>query len=182
VYLVCTRANSKADGCRYVAVRYRDAEAALRDRAHGVIENAPRGKDTAQLELEIEQHELKVDVLLDQARDLADELMETKSEAIRRRLRDKDTELEEASGALRHLRERRNTLTSTQVAQRLTTVHEALTREPFSVKDANAALRRAVKSIVMHPEAGSMDINWQHADQPQEVHLSTRYFWNKLPS
>jgi ATP-dependent exoDNAse (exonuclease V) alpha subunit len=147
-----------------------------------MIEDAPRGKDTAHLELEIEEHELKVDVLLDQARELTDELLATKSDAIRRRLRDKETELEEVSDALRNLRATRDSLTSTQVAQRLTTLLEALTREPFSVKDVNAALRRSVKSIIMHPEAGSMDIIWHHADQPQEVPFYTKYYWNKFPS
>jgi hypothetical protein len=182
VYLVCERAHSKARGCTYRAVAYHEAERAFREEATRIIDEAPRGKDTAELEKEIERQSIIVDVLLDQARDLADELVVTKSETVRRSLYVKDRELEGAERTLQKLQARREALTSTKVTQRLTALHEALTREPLSAKEVNAALRMAVKAIVMRPEMRTMEIHWHHADEPQEARFYTKHIkWTEGP-
>jgi DNA invertase Pin-like site-specific DNA recombinase len=53
VYLVCSRANMRAQGCKYLAVPYGAVEAALRENAGWLIEEAPRAKNTAALDREI---------------------------------------------------------------------------------------------------------------------------------
>jgi DNA invertase Pin-like site-specific DNA recombinase len=54
VYLVCSRANMRAEGCAYIAVRYDTVERTLRDNAHRLIKDAPRGKSTSALDRQIE--------------------------------------------------------------------------------------------------------------------------------
>jgi hypothetical protein len=182
VYLVCTRANAKASGCEYRSVPYGQAEGALRRSADIIIELAPRGRNTAEIQDQIERLDVLTDVLVDQARDLADEYMSAKSSALRRRLREKEAELERAMDDLRSLRERRDALTTTMVALRLSTMHEALKQEPFNVKAANAALKQAIKKMVMHPEDGRLDIHWHHSEEPQDVMFHTkRFLWDREP-
>ena len=41
VYLVCSRANMRAQGCKYLAVPYGDVEKALRENVGWLIEEAP---------------------------------------------------------------------------------------------------------------------------------------------
>jgi len=53
VYLVCSRANMRADGCKYLAVPYSLVEDALRTNAKDLVAHAPRGKSTAALEKQI---------------------------------------------------------------------------------------------------------------------------------
>jgi DNA invertase Pin-like site-specific DNA recombinase len=50
-YLVCSKAHARG-GCKRQAVRYRDVESALRESVDTVIEDAPRGHDTEELERE----------------------------------------------------------------------------------------------------------------------------------
>ena len=48
VYLVCSRANMRAEGCAYTAVRYDTVEGALREQARQLIKEAPRGRTMPQ--------------------------------------------------------------------------------------------------------------------------------------
>jgi hypothetical protein len=166
VYLVCSRANARAKGCRYLAVPYANAEAALRVNARHIIEDAPRGRDTAELEEEIEGLDMLVGVLSDEAQDLLDIAMREKSETAWQRLRDKESELEAATEELRDLRTRWETMTSANVERRLDAVRMALERKPLNVVEANRALRQAVNRIVLDPEQGTLTIYWHHAEQP----------------
>jgi DNA invertase Pin-like site-specific DNA recombinase len=91
VYLVCSKANRKGvNACNYQAVRYGDVEHALVVNAEAMIREAPRGMETAELDAEITNLDAVVDVLSDQASDLADELMGERSGVSRRRLQEKE--------------------------------------------------------------------------------------------
>jgi hypothetical protein len=168
IYLVCSKANRKGtkDGCKYQAVRYQDVEEALVVNAHVIIDEAPRGSEAEELESEIAYLDAAVDVIVDEARDLADELIHEKSGVLRARLRDKEAELEEARKRLRVLRERRDTLARPYVRRRLMALGKAVRRKPLNVPDVNKALREAVSKIVIDPERALLTIHWHHANGP----------------
>ena len=53
-YLVFSKAHARA-GCEYVAMRYHDAEKRVIETVKGLVAEAPRGRDTADIEAEIKQ-------------------------------------------------------------------------------------------------------------------------------
>jgi hypothetical protein len=167
VYLVCTKANAGA-GCRYLAVQYNSAESAVRDNARALINWAPRGINTAEIEADIEHRANELEELLVRTRDMADVAANEKSEAARHRLRELEEQLEVAEEQLRLLRSRRDTLASTSVIRRLETAERALTIEPLEITPANRALKQVVSKIVMDAEAATLTFYWHHAEQPSE--------------
>jgi DNA invertase Pin-like site-specific DNA recombinase len=170
VYLVCSKANRKGvkNGCRYQAVSYKDVELAFRRNARSIIRDAPRGPETEELEGEIANLDNVVSVIADEARDLADELIQEKSAVVRARLRDKETELEAARERLRALRAQKVTLARPYVLRRLGALKDALRRKPFSIPEVNKALKEAVSKIILDPEAGRLAIYWHHASEPTD--------------
>jgi Recombinase/Recombinase zinc beta ribbon domain len=169
VYLICSRANRRL-GCRYQAVRYEDVERAVVQNAGTIIREAPRGKETSDIEQEISNLDTVVSLIADEARDLTDELIREKSNAARARLREKERELEEARERLRSLKARRDTLASPYVARRLKALEQALTRKPLNVVEANKTLKEAVSHIVINPETAELVLHWHHApEQPTEA-------------
>jgi DNA invertase Pin-like site-specific DNA recombinase len=169
VYLVCSRANQRAKGCRYRAVPYANAEEALRANVRSIVAHAPRGRDTAELEEEIEGQDALVGALEDEVEELLSISVRDKSEAARQRLQAKEAELRTEREHLRDLRTRRDTLTSANVKRRLDAVRTALEQEPINVAETNRALRQAVSRIVMDAEDATLTIYWHHAEQPSEV-------------
>jgi hypothetical protein len=129
---------------------------------------APRGRDTAEIEAEIERRDVEFDVLIDQAEELADIAATEKSEAARRRLREREAELEKAEEHLRHLRARRDTLASAGVLRRLEAIEHALTQKRLNVSEANKALKQAVSKIVMDTEGETLTFHWHHAEEPSD--------------
>jgi hypothetical protein len=184
VYLVCSAANAKARTCRYESVPYQQAENALRWNIEHTVEQAPRGKDAAEIQKAIEQHEVKLDAGDDEMRELLRVVITDKSRAARERLRDTERERDRIRESLRSLRERRDALTSTNVTARLNAVFDAckppendgidLSDAPLDIVKANKALKAAVRMMVMKPEEGTLDIYWHHADEPQEITFVTR--------
>jgi Recombinase zinc beta ribbon domain len=173
-YLVCSKAHAKANGCEYQPVRYEAVEEALRVNARAIIENAPRGADTSQLEMEIAEQSTIGDVLTDEQRFLVDEVIKHKSIALRRALRAKELELEQAEEELMRMRERLDAIASGYVIKRLATLRQTLECKPFSIGEANSALKQAVQSIAVDPE-GSLTIHWHHSETPTE----DIQFWSK---
>jgi flagellar motility protein MotE (MotC chaperone) len=171
VYLVCSKANRKGtkDGCKYQAVRYQDVEQALVVNAHVIIDEAPRGPETEELESEITNLDVVVDVIRDEARDLADELIREKSGVLRARLREKEAELEATQERLRTLRARRDTLARPYVQKRLAALGDALGRKPLNVAEANKALKEVVSKMVLDPEGSRLTIHWHHSDMSTEA-------------
>lgn len=168
VYLVCSRANAHAKGCKYLAVRYGDVEQALTENIRTIVRRAPRGRSTAELEATISDLDEHVSDLADTARGLAEELARERSEAIRIRLREAEAELEEARESVRELRERRDTLSKPYVLKRLTALRDSFRRKPLNIVEANKVLKESVQRIVMDAEAGRLTIYWRHAEAPTE--------------
>jgi hypothetical protein len=165
-YLVCSSANRKGTkGCTYRTVRYTDVEQALRRNAKAIIREAPRGRDSAELEREIAALDDTVSIISDEAKDLADELIREKSGVLRQRLRDKETALERARENLRELRARRDTLGGPYVDRRLKALGDALRSKTCKPADVNRTLKEAVSKIVMDPGTGRLEIHWQHAKE-----------------
>jgi hypothetical protein len=126
IYLICSKAHARS-GCEYVTARYGDAEDALAGNVKQLVDEAPRGRDTAEIEAEIQHKETLVWVLEDEAEELADIAATEKSEVARRRLREREQELVEIREHLRLLRTRRDTLATASVQRRLAAIEKAVT-------------------------------------------------------
>jgi hypothetical protein len=175
IYLICSKAHSRA-GCDYVTARYDDAEDALARNAKRIVEEAPRGRDTAEIEAEMQQMEGWVWAVEDEVTELADIAATEKSEAARRRLREREQELAEAREHIRQLTARRDTLASASVLRRLAAIEKTLAQKPLNVSDVNKVLKQAVSRIVMDTDQGTLTFHWHHADVPSEP---IRYAWPK---
>jgi hypothetical protein len=173
VYLVCAAAHAKAGAHKYESVPYPEAEAEMRRLIDFVVEEAPRGNDTADIEREIQGLEAYLGVIDDDIRDLLEARIADKSAAAQRALREAEEKREDIVDTLRERRDRRDTLTSTNVKMRLAAVEKALTAEPMNTAAANRALRAAVRRMIMRTQEGTLEIYWQHADEPQEVRFVT---------
>jgi Recombinase zinc beta ribbon domain/Recombinase len=166
-YLVCSKAHARA-GCEYLAARYDYAEDALVRNAKRLVDEAPRGRDTAEIEAEIQHTEGLVWVLEDQAEELAGITATEKSEVARRRLREREQELEEAREYVRALRACRDTLAKASVLRRLEAIEKALTQKRLNVGEVNKALKQAVSKIVMDTASGTLTFHWHHAEDQSE--------------
>jgi DNA invertase Pin-like site-specific DNA recombinase len=180
VYLVCSKANRKV-GCKYQAVHYGDVETALRRNARHVIREAPRGQDTQEIDAEIAELVVHQDVVEEQARQLADEIILLEKgtdirtqfeENLQLRLRER----EDTRRRLKELRARREERTKPYVQRRLQALEQALTHEPFNVVEANKVLKEAVSRIVLDPETASLAIHWHHAP---EQHTEAGPFYSR---
>ncbi len=166
-YLVCSKAHAKAHGCEYLAVRYETVVEALRANARTIIEEAPRGADTAELEQEIAGLDHVVGELNQDLEFARDEAIRHKSKAMAAALGPKEAELREAARELQRLRERRDAIASGYVMKRLEALRAALEQEPFDASAANNALRQAAQAIVVDP-TGSLTFWWHHSDTVTE--------------
>lgn len=175
-YLVCSRANMRAQGCKYLAVPYAAIETALRENAGWLIAEAPRGKNTAALDREIAGLVTMVDHYGGEASDLADLAAQEKTVVARKRLREKAKELEEAQASLRTITAQRDTLTTASVRDRLKAVKKALGSDTVNIVATNQALRQAMSRIVLDPEKARLEIYWHHAPYAvQVVNFYTRH-------
>jgi DNA invertase Pin-like site-specific DNA recombinase len=178
VYLVCSAAHAKSGTCKYESVPYHDAEGEMRRVIHQVLDEAPRGNDTAEMDEKIGQQRAAIDAGEDRVRELLELTITDKSRVARRALNTAEQELEETTESLRKMLERRDTMTSTNVKLRLAAVEKALTAETIDTEEANKALRGAVRKMVMRPQEGRLDILWHHAEEPQEaVFITSRFDW-----
>jgi DNA invertase Pin-like site-specific DNA recombinase len=179
VYLVCSAAHAKSGTCKYESVPYLDAQREMRRVIHKVLEEAPRGNDTAELDEKIGQQRAAIDAGEDRVRELLELTITDKSRVARQALSKAEQELEDARDSLRVLIERRDTMTSTNVRLRLAAVEKAFTAEPMDTEGANKALRGAVRRMVMRPAEGALEIQWHHAEEPQEVaFITSRFDWD----
>jgi hypothetical protein len=94
---------------------------------------------------------------------LVEELLDHKSDALRRKLQEAEAELRQDRAELRALIARRDTLAPDRVERKLQALYKALTRKPFDVVQANAALKQAVRKITMDAQNGELSIYWRHA-------------------
>jgi hypothetical protein len=171
-YLVCSGAN--VGKCKYETVPYQEAEDALVHVAAGMLHEAPRGRETANMDAEILRLEGSLDAGTELIRDLVDELAVKKSYAVRDALSRAEAECAEIEKHLKDLRERRDRMTSANVKVRLEAVERELTKETLDVVGTNKVLRAAVRKMVMFPAEATLEIWWHHSDTPQEVPFATR--------
>jgi hypothetical protein len=180
VYLVCSAAHGKAGICsRYESVPYHDAKREIRRIVHSVLDDAPRGNDTSEMDAKVEQLKVEVDAGETTVNELLDISIGDRSRAARQRLQSAERELEATRESLRKAIEHRDTLTSTNVKMRLAAVEKALTAEPMDTEAVNKALRQAVRKMTIRPREGRLEILWHHADEPQEVvFVTSRFDWD----
>jgi DNA invertase Pin-like site-specific DNA recombinase len=174
VYLVCSRAHAKA-GCVYQAVHYHEVESALRLNANSLIEEAPRGEATEQIESEIVGLDVHIGNLKDDVRELLRELRQVRSPTIGEALREAERAIEREEAKLQKLRERRERLGTPFVAKRLATLRDELTRAEFDAAATNRALKAAVERIVLNPEIGCLELHWRDSDAVSQVPVWSRH-------
>jgi DNA invertase Pin-like site-specific DNA recombinase len=179
VYLVCSRANMRAGGCRYLAVPYPTVEEALRKNAHSLISEAPRGKSTAALEKQIDALQRNADggeaLIFDLTELIAEERGSPEAAAAAKRIREIERELKGIQKRLRDLRAQRDTMTTASVRDRLKAVGKVLRAPVASVVDTNRVLREAIRRIVIDPEQGMLWVRWHHSDEVQDVLYPSRH-------
>jgi DNA invertase Pin-like site-specific DNA recombinase len=135
VYLVCAKANAKAD-CKYMAVPYANVEQALIQDIDQLVNYAPRGIETEELDAEILELDDEVSRLGDAAQELIREWVRTKSPTIRREQRETELAWKAATKQLREARDRRDRVAQPFVTQRLETLRVALKERPINVMAA----------------------------------------------
>jgi DNA invertase Pin-like site-specific DNA recombinase len=176
-YLVCARANERAKGCKYQAVRYESVEEALRVNIKAIIEDTPRGLETAEIEQAIRKQDFVVDDLRDEVEQLLALATGEKSEAARVALREKERQHEAARESLRELRTRQDMVAKPNVQRRLSAVLAALTRKKINVSEANIAIKQAMQKIMIDPEQATLTISWHHLAEPtRPVAFHSRHF------
>jgi hypothetical protein len=174
IYLVCSRANMRAAGCDYKAVRYDAVETVLRDNARDLIKEAPRGKSAAALDKRIEVLQFNADAAEQRVFDAAAVYARERSPALRGLLSEREKELKDIQKELRALRSQRDSLTTASVKGRLKAVERVLTQST-GVIETNAVLRDAIHRIVLDPEQGRLWIRWHHSEETQDILLITRH-------
>lgn len=174
VYLLCSRANMRATEHPYQAVRYDTVEKALRENAHRLVKEAPRGKSTSALEKEIDALQANADRVEQWVFDLADLAARDRSPAASRRLANAERELKGIQKQLRELRAKRDTMTTASVKDRLKAVERALTGKA-DVVEVNEVLRDAIKRVVLDPQQGHLWVRWHHSDEVQDILCVTRH-------
>jgi hypothetical protein len=174
IYLVCSRANMRAAGCEYKAVRYDAVEEALRGNAHKVIKEAPRGKSAAALDKQIDTLQANADAAEHRVFEAAEAYAHERTPALRRVLTESERVEKEIQKELRHLRTQRDTLTTASVKDRLKAVERVLTQKT-GVIETNTVLRDAIRRIVLDPENGCLWIRWQHSEEIQDIIFASRH-------
>ncbi|MGY4499711.1 DNA invertase Pin-like site-specific DNA recombinase [Bradyrhizobium sp. GM24.11] len=180
VYLVCSRANMRAEGCDYKAVRYDTVDKALRENARRLTKEAPRGKSTTALEKEIEELQANADRVEQWVFDLIDLAARDRSPTASQRRANAERELKAIQKQLRDLRAQRDTMTTASVKDRLKAVEHVLTQSG-EIAQTNTALRDAIRRIVLDPVQGHLWIRWHHSEEIQDVPCGTRHMdWTPM--
>jgi hypothetical protein len=178
VYLVCSAVHAKAGTHPYESVPYQEAVDAFMRGLDVTLAAAPRGNDTTDIEVKIEQLQVEIDAGENRVNELLEIRIADNSRAARQALERAERELAGIRDNLRKAVEQREALASTNVTMRLAAVEKALTQAPMDAETANKALRGAVHKMIMHPQEGTLDIVWHHAEAPQEtVFITSRFDW-----
>lgn len=174
-YLVCSRAHAKA-GCEYLAVPYGAVEGALISHMETLVNEAPKGGATDGLDREIDSLNLAIETLLSDGEFMTNEFRRSRSPTIGAQIAALDDQLRARRLKLEEVRRRRDALASQYVAQRLETLQEAFKAQPFSVADANNALRACVTALEFNPKSPRIEVQWATGSWAAEgVPLRTRH-------
>jgi DNA invertase Pin-like site-specific DNA recombinase len=177
VYLVCAKANSRA-GCQYLTVPYQEMEDRFCEVIGGIIAEAPRGRDTEELEDEIAGVAAGVYAVEEDTEAMAEHLVgESDSPAIRKKMRELEARLDKERVRLAEMTAERDRLTDRRVKRRLDALEAVLSTKPLDVVKANTALRDAVSKIVLDIDTSELRIHWHHVadDESQEITWWTRH-------
>jgi Recombinase/Recombinase zinc beta ribbon domain len=169
VYLVCAAANARGGKCKYEAVPYQQAEDSFCGAIHFIIADAPRGRDTADLEEAIREAENLESAYSDEMEELLGLVIKDRSRAARERLKLVETQMEEARDKAAELNKRLDSMTSASVKRKLDSLSDVLSQSPLNIAEANRALKQAVRKMVLDPARGQIAIHWSHTDEPQQV-------------
>jgi DNA invertase Pin-like site-specific DNA recombinase len=164
VYLVCSRAHSRAGSCKYQPVSYEAVEKAFAVNFRVILRDAPRGQTTTKIESEIALLERNISALSDDIDDAVALAATSKSDAARRHLEKLEIQHFRANEKLRELRLSRESLAPQNVRRNLSEIVRTLSQKPLNIEQTNRALRRAVQTIVLRPEEGTFDIRWKHSE------------------
>jgi DNA invertase Pin-like site-specific DNA recombinase len=169
VYLVCAAANARGGNCKYEAVPYQQAEDSFCGAIHFIVDDAPRGRDTADLEEAIRDAENLESVCSDEMGELLGLVIKDRSRAARERLKLVETQMEEARDKAAELSKRLDSMTSASVKRKLESLSSVLSQSPLNVAEANRVLKQAIRKMVLDPARGWIEIHWHHADEPQQT-------------
>lgn len=178
VYLVCSAANARGGTCEYESVPYQQAEDSFCQTTEFMIADAPRGRETSDLEEAVRQAENLVSARSDEIQELLELMIEDRSRAARERLKAAETQMEAARDKAAELNKRLDTMTSVSVMRKLDSIRDMLSRSPLDIAEANRVLKQAMRKMVMRPALGLLEIHWHHTEEPQEIRLYTRRLWN----
>jgi Recombinase zinc beta ribbon domain len=103
VYLVCSAANTRPRTCHYEALPYHEVEHGFINSIRRMIDEAPRGNDTAELDKQIASSDAEAMMLTSEVQELLGISIEEKSAAARRNLRQREQDLVAVEGRLRAL-------------------------------------------------------------------------------
>src|SRR5262249_10848464 len=107
VHLFFSAANFRPRSCHYKTLPYGEVEEAFVTAIRGTIDEAPHGKDSAELDKEIANADAEADMLFDEVQELLAITIEEKSAAARKTLSQREADLANAGDRARTLRERR---------------------------------------------------------------------------
>jgi len=160
VYLVCAAANARGGTCKYESVPYQQAQDSFCRTLDLMLADAPRGRDTADLEEAIRHAENVESSNSDLIEELLELMIEDRSIAARQRLRSLETEMEEARDKAAELKRRLDTMTSASVMRKLNSIWDTLSQSPFNIAEANRVLKQAIRKMVMRPAEARLEIHW----------------------
>ena len=182
VYLVCSAANARGGTCKYESVPYQQTQDSFCATLERMIAEAPRGRDSGELEEAIRQAENLESALSDEMGDLLELRIVDRSRAARERLKVVETQVEEARNQAAELNKRLDTMTSASVMRKLDNIGATLSQAPLNIAEANRALKQAMRKMVMRPARGRLEIHWHHTEEPQEIGLYTGRLWEAKES
>ncbi len=168
-YLVCAAANARGGKCKYEAVPYQQAEDSFCTAIEVILMDAPRGRDTGDLEQAIRDADNLANVRSDEMGELLELVIKDRSRAARERLKTVEAEIEDARDKAAELNKRLDSMTSASVMRKLDVIREVLGQSPLNIAEANRALKQAMRKMVFDPARGAIEIHWHHADEPQQT-------------
>ena len=169
VYLVCAAANARGGKCKYEAVPYQQAEDSFCGAIHFIIDDAPRGRDTGELEEAIRDAENLESAYSDEMEELLGLVIKDRSRTARERLNLVETQMDEARNNAAELNKRLDSMTSVSVKRKLDSISNVLSQPPLNIAEANRVLKQAIRKMVLYAEQGEIDIYWNHTDEPQRA-------------
>lgn len=162
--LVCTKAKAGA-GCTYHAVRLPDVERALIENA-AQLRKPPIAENTLAGEVDAADDELcRVGKQIEA---LVNSIERKPSEALSRRLAEREAQAATLRTELEQLRTRAAESESRVVALRAKRLADAIAGlKPATLPTANTALRECVESIVVDYPEGILRLNWRHGPKTE---------------